>query len=158
MKKLLLLSVLSIILNSAVAQTPKVVIGELQGCHLKIGDAYSGGIVFYLVPGDDCHGLVCAPSDQAAHAAWKDAVTLCESLRLDGYSGWRLPSKYELNQMYTKLYKAGLGGFTTDALDFSYYWSSTENTNYAWYQDFYNGRQTNFDETFAFRVRAVRAF
>ena len=73
------------------------------------------------------------------------------------YDDWFLPSKDELNLMYTNLYTKGLGSFARSS-----YWSSSENYNDvydAWKQyfdnrnhDYYYGR---FD---SYRVRPVRAF
>jgi len=72
------------------------------------------------------------------------------------YGDWFLPSKGELNQMYTNLYRAStpLGGFSTGT-----YWSSSEadDTN-AWYQDFSDGKQNRILKSEAYYVRPVRAF
>jgi len=79
---------------------------------------------------------------------WEDAKKACENLG----SGWRLPSKEELNTLY--LNKDKIGGFADE-----YYWCSTEyGGNSACFQNFYSGFQdvTNKDGTFY--VRAIRAF
>lgn len=70
------------------------------------------------------------------------------------YGDWYLPSKHELNLLYTE--KNKVGGFAP-----KYYWSSTEGgLNDAWYQYFVNGNQygggsKNLTTGY---VRAVRAF
>jgi hypothetical protein len=69
---------------------------------------------------------------------------------------WFLPSKGELNLMYTNLHRAtpALGGFAT-----AFYWSSSENFAYvAWNQYFYNGNQYYDFKYYAYYVRPVRAF
>lgn len=148
MKKILLLAVLSVVLS------PTVVTGKLSGCNLQIGDIFAGGIVFYLIPGAECHGLVCAPSDQSKDITWAQADTLCQSLRIKGFSDWRLPNLYELNQMYINLHKAGLGGFAN-----GYYWSSNEYRQYyAWDQNFANGQKYSSGKITKGYVRAIRAF
>jgi hypothetical protein len=78
------------------------------------------------------------------------------------YGGWYIPSRYELNLLYSQ--RATVGGFADD-----YYWSSTEyynndlysDYNYAWYQDFYEvdgGYQDYTAKSDYYRVRAIRAF
>lgn len=70
------------------------------------------------------------------------------------YEDWFLPSKDELNLMYRNLYRQNLGGFSVDG-----YWSSSEDYAYdAWRQGFYDGSQYNFNRSYDYRVRPVRAF
>jgi len=69
------------------------------------------------------------------------------------YSGWYLPSKFELNLLY--LQNSVVGGFSTYS-----YWSSTEyDSDYVWRQNFYSGSQFIADKYgSAVYVRAIRAF
>ena len=88
---------------------------------------------------------------------WNDAVKACANLG----SGWRLPTKDELNLMY--LNKDKIGGFASD-----YYWSSTEyvflgEPTSAWIQGFSDGHQYETykgedDLNNPHYVRAVRTF
>jgi hypothetical protein len=73
---------------------------------------------------------------------------------------WFLPSKDELNLMYTNLKTKGLGGFKNTR-----YWSSSEfDRRYAWQQDFSDGRQMgemhhiDYYKNKAVLVRAARRF
>jgi uncharacterized protein YccT (UPF0319 family) len=67
-------------------------------------------------------------------------------------SDWYLPSKDELNELYSQ--KTTVGGFSAD-----YYWSSSEIVaSGAWGQRFSNGNQANGSKTIAIYVRPVRAF
>jgi len=67
------------------------------------------------------------------------AAALCDKLVLGGFDDWFLPSKDELNLMYTNLRKAGRGGFGS-----AWYWSSSEYTKLsAWIQDFSDGGRPN---------------
>ena len=89
-----------------------------------------------------------------SHSETGCAAQLCNDLIVDGYNDWFLPSKDELNLMYTNLKVAGVGGFTGGG-----YWSSSEyNADNAWYQDFGYGSQPNYYKYITIRVRAVRAF
>jgi hypothetical protein len=91
---------------------------------------------------------------EAGCATAGTAADICANLSLGGYNDWFLPSKDELNLMYTNLKVAGVGDFTV-----SYYWSSSEsNAEFAWFQGFFNGVQYASLKYDAFGVRAVRAF
>lgn len=88
------------------------------------------------------------------------AASTCNNLVLNGYSDWFLPSKDELNLMYTNLASQGLGNFTVNGI---WYWTSSEvGWNGAWGQRFSDGYQQSVWKTQtgppAFYVRAVRAF
>ena len=78
---------------------------------------------------------------------WEDAKEACADLGI----GWRLPTRLELLLMYNN--QDELGGFANNS-----YWSSSENDNYtAWFQNFNDGFQDDFDKNLNFYVRAVRA-
>lgn len=88
----------------------------------------------------------------AAQGAGTYASSVASSYAGGGFNDWFLPSKDELNLMYTNLKVHGLGSFSN-----YYYWSATEN-GYAWFQNFNNGTQDNGFKSNTDRVRAVRAF
>ncbi len=85
------------------------------------------------------------------------AAKLCAdySVMMGGvfYGDWYLPSRYELNLLYSQ--KSVVGGFTNGT-----YWSSTESDNtFVWVQDFTNGNAgNNFHKWNNIYVRAIRAF
>ena len=84
------------------------------------------------------------------------AATLCNeyTVTVNGvtYGDWYLPSKHELNLLYSQ--KTVVGGFANN-----YYWSSTELVNnYAWYQRFNDGDQDYDIKGNAAYVRAIRSF
>ncbi|MFH1860352.1 MAG: DUF1566 domain-containing protein [bacterium] len=151
---------------------------------LNIGESYGGGIVFWV--GDSgYHGLIAATADQSTGIQWyngkntttnadrdgvvyagkyntervianqcpgKYAAQICADCRGGGYDDWYLPSKHELNLLYQQ--KDVVGGF-----DNNFYWSSTEyNSNFAWFQFFFNGGQYLYSKFAPFYVRAVRVF
>ncbi|MBU0487073.1 MAG: DUF1566 domain-containing protein [Bacteroidetes bacterium] len=82
------------------------------------------------------------------------AARICSDYNDGTYSDWFLPSKDELNAMYTNLQLKGFGGFST-----TIYWSSSEGgANGAWVQYFYNGSQNGNSKNNTYHVRCVRLF
>jgi hypothetical protein len=85
------------------------------------------------------------------------AAQYCDSLEYGRFNDWFLPSKDELNLMYTNLRKKGLGDF-----EYTWYWSSSEYGSIdGWEQRFSDGAQDdggNVFKTSEINVRAVRAF
>tara|TARA_R110001599_G_scaffold161376_1_gene349943 strand:- start:59 stop:403 length:345 start_codon:yes stop_codon:yes gene_type:complete len=79
---------------------------------------------------------------------WHEAKIACKKLG----TGWRLPTKDELNMLYEN--KEEIGGFSPN-----YYWSSTENDyDNAWGQYFNDGVQNYGSKLSNFNlVRSVRA-
>jgi hypothetical protein len=78
-----------------------------------------------------------------------------------GFTDWFLPSKDELNQMYTNKATINTTASANGGSNFStnYYWSSTEDdNNNAWSQSFFSGFQYNISKDYTDIVRAVRAF
>ena len=68
------------------------------------------------------------------------------------YGDWYLPSKHELNLLFTQ--SSVVGGFVN-----SYYWSSTDLNGFnAWLQVWGNGYQGDYGKSYSFCVRAIRSF
>jgi hypothetical protein len=113
----------------------------------------TGGIVFIV----NDQRMEAAPASTEFKARWEDAIKRCESLKVKDIGGWHLPTKEELNAMYTELKKKGLGDFSN-----GWYWSSSshEISRYGtWFQSFDDGYQSHNDFTYIDRsVRAVRVF
>ena len=82
------------------------------------------------------------------------AANLCNTLTLNGYKDWFLPSKEELNLLFAQKEAGTVSGFTNN-----FFWSSSEeDNNFAYYQDFFLGTQTcGYKNAMAY-VRAIRAF
>ena len=89
-----------------------------------------------------------APKSTEIRLNWFDARLYCFSLNIDGKTGWRLPTKYELNQIYE----------SENDFRNTFYWSSTENDDSnAWMQSFNSGGQTfNLKSIDILYVRAIR--
>jgi hypothetical protein len=119
-----------------------------------------GGYVFYVTT-DGKHGLVVATQDQSSSSSWsnaQDKISDPSSHNTNGqkFTDWRMPTKYELNLLYSQKSSIGIGDFAAD-----YYWSSTaDGYTLAFCQTFFNGTQSNspiISTTFQ-HVRAIRAF
>ena len=125
---------------------------------LQIGDQHAGGIVFQI--NENGSGLVAAMEDLDGIYEWGQAVTQASSYNSEGYTGWHLPSKDELVEMYNTIGNGGPEGNIGDFYN-DYYWSSSENSsNLAWYVSFNNGYTSyyNTSNANALRVRVIRAF
>lgn len=85
------------------------------------------------------------------------AALICEVFQGGGYKDWYLPSKFELTLLYKVYTRRIIPNFYRD-----FYWSSSEEVgDTAWLYRFYDGQLHNYKKygsSFAFRVRAVRAF
>jgi len=82
------------------------------------------------------------------------AASYCSNLSEGGFSDWYLPAKDELNALYGA--RSTIGGFATSGG--TTYWSSTENyPNQAWFQVFGNGSQNyGVAKETAQNIRCVR--
>ena len=88
------------------------------------------------------------------------AARICADLTLGGYTDWFLPSKDELNLMYSTIGLGAVSGLgNVGNFGGNYYWSSTESdSGVTWDQNFGNGFQFYDNKLSADNVRAVRAF
>jgi len=89
-----------------------------------------------------------APKDTEIQANWDNARLYCMFLEIDSKTGWRLPTKDELNEIY----------LSDNDFENVWYWSSTELNGYgAWVQGFSDGSQANGTKNYGgYYVRAVR--
>ena len=114
-----------------------------------------GGYVFW-VSADGKHGLVAETQDQGL-ATWYEAQNLISNPSNHSFNGqkfrdWRMPTKFELNEMYVQ--RVAIGGFA-----YNYYWSSTGYSyDTAWRQLFGLGGQYASSKGGSNYVRSVRAF
>jgi hypothetical protein len=89
------------------------------------------------------------------------SAKICNSLLLNDFDDWYLPSKDELNLMHVNLYKQGLGNFKN-----TWYHSSTQrkqksyfSMNDVWHQKFdKEGSQMPAGKKVPAQVRAIRCF
>lgn len=103
-----------------------------SGVTYELGQEHAGGIIIQLDAAKE-HGLVVAKVDQVTyvnHINWNDSKAQVEAYTAGG-SGWRLPSKTELELIYNNRTTFGITGF-----DSRNYWSSTLGSGTAWSQYF----------------------
>jgi hypothetical protein len=153
-----------------------------EDLNLSIGQYNAGGIIFYL-DSTMKHGLVCALFDAgvakwgceltsvgatspgigdgalntktilSACAEEKINAKICDSVVINFYDDWYMPSKDELQLMYLNVHQRGKGNFG------SIYHSSTEcNNSSAWAIDFRQGIPYNLWKGGTVLVRPVRSF
>lgn len=78
----------------------------------------------------------------------------CDNLNYGGYDDWFLPSKNELNLIYSNLASGGLGNFTG-----STYWSSSESGALnTWIQNFSTGDASDIIKSGSSSTRPIRNF
>jgi len=95
--------------------------------------------------------------DVLGHLSWDEMELAAARLG----SNWRVPTIKELLTLvdYSKWVPAVKEDCPLPFENSSYYWSSTNDandTNYAWYVDFYNGRVDGSYKTDSYYVRCVR--
>lgn len=151
---------------------------------LKLGANYQGGIIFSLDPGGKHGLIAAAADLSKSTPWWSGtfvatgarsasdgltntnaivstqgnsgsyAAKICKDYRGGNYNDWFLPSKDQLNILYSQ--KALVGGFSDDI-----YWSSTEyDVGSAWVQYFLDGKQwlDNTSDGATVGTRAIRKF
>jgi hypothetical protein len=149
-----------------------------------LGQSYGGGYIFYIddtglhglivapidqsvsapwgnvVMSTNAIGIVAGTGQtnttaiKTAQGPGYYAAIICDSLVLNGYNDWFLPSRDELNLVYLQIKETTIGGFSAYG-----YWSSSENGNVsAWFQSLSSGSILSSNKNFKYYVRAVRAF
>lgn len=134
--------------HGLVCTTTDLSTGAIWGCSSTVIDGTSTGINT---------GAANTNSIIAGCTTSGIAAKLCYDLVLNGYSDWFLPSKDELDLMYSNLHAQGLGGFT-----YGHYWSSSEyDATTAWKLLFGSPMEMDMggsDKTNTYYVRAVRTY
>ena len=156
--------------------------GQVGGFTHYLGEAFNGGIIYYLYKGSDGleHGLIVALTESTAQ--WQTTGTLVTANRTeDGAfntnlmtgspaatyiatlgAGWYLPSIDELGLLYYNRFtvqKALRTGGNTLLSNTADYWSSTEyGAADAYSFFFYAGYANDSNKTATSPVRGVRAF
>lgn len=156
----------------------------------QVGDLYGGGIIFYIEP-DGNHGLIASLSDISEETIWGStdlatgavskydgqgnttkivsingegdyAAYHCDTLSLQGYDDWYLPSADEQYLLLRNRYLINTileedGDNQSSGLKAEVYWTSSEREGSQAYI-FLNGNLDYTDKDQNANVRAIRAF
>jgi hypothetical protein len=153
-------SVRNYIAGNGIVITNNTIIAMPSNGHY-IGESYQGGIIFYVNSYGN-HGLILALTDQGSAENWYNAPNTISDMTnygLNGQSqsGWRLPTRHELNLMYLTRSST----VQTTAYDFinGIYWSSSESiyTN-GYTQHLITGAISSPSKTNSYNIRAIHEF
>ena len=120
-----------------------------------------GGYVF-RISADGKHGLVAETQDQSTGETFHNAKNIISdpaNHSVDGqnFMDWRLPTKFELNEIWGQ--RVAIGGFSISGSDL--FWSSTIfdlSETFVFVQRVSDGNSSANSKTGTYFVRAVRAF
>ena len=114
------------------------------------------GTLLTIGSGRNNTALIIA-AEKAAHLSntYIYAALACDNYSVAGYNDWFLPSRDELNRLYSRRANVGV---TFSGMN--WFWSSSQGSiERAWFQSFdYSGSQHDGGKTQPMNVRAVRAF
>ncbi len=120
----------------------------------RIGEPWpgSGGIFAGLVRGRDgaADYLLILGPEKEMECPWQDAMDWAAGIVENDHADFAIPTRAE---------QAILFGNLRDQFEADWYWSCEQHaacSDYAWMQDFGNGTQYDFHESYSCRARAVR--
>lgn len=124
-----------------------------QSSTKKLPPIKQGGFIIFEKNG---HGLV-ASVENLGKLDFNEAMKACDTLQVEGFSDWRLPTKEEFELIHPKLNLKKVGGGSI--FQSSWYWTSSEvDKQNAWTHNLQNGLQASYFKDFKCFVKAVRSF
>ncbi|MBO7134469.1 MAG: DUF1566 domain-containing protein [Bacteroidales bacterium] len=90
------------------------------------------------------------PGDLEGFYTWSDAMSTCKNLSAFGKNDWYLPDMHELDAIYKR--KNEIGGFEKEFV----YWSSEQDAEGIWAQNFSDGRHLQGSHDGYAMVRCIR--
>lgn len=124
----------------------------------QVGDQMDDGTVFGGISPNTNKPMYVRPADESLTMKWKQAMDY--AARFEGHGKpvgtFRVPTKGELNVLFQN--RAKIGGFNeTGSTPAGWYWSSTQDDNYARGQRFSNGNRHWYLKFSHSSVRLVRS-
>lgn len=107
-------------------------------------------------------GLMIQKYDISSGADWYTAESLCENSTVGGFTDWRLPTKGELQSLYSYAVSVNwnvnsVGNFIhNSSAGSTIYWSSTYASGWYYFVQMSNGTADDTSTNNTYRVRAVR--
>jgi Protein of unknown function (DUF1566) len=122
----------------------------------KIGAVMPDGTIFAGISPDTGKAMYTTPADASLRMKFNEAQKYAAKLNAHGHLDWRVPTKCELNVLFTN--HAAIGGFNTSgSKSAGWYWSATPTySRDAWGQRFRDGRQNTNGKDYHSSVRCVR--
>jgi hypothetical protein len=118
----------------------------------KVGDKMPDGTVFAGISPDTGSLMYAMPADEPLNMKWKRAVQFANNLDVFGHKDWRVPTKKELDVLFSN--RAAIGGFDDDP---SSYWSSSDVLKIgAWTRNFNSGVRDVSFKVINWSLRCVR--
>ena len=118
-------------------------------------DGTANGTVY-----DSKTGLTWQQMFPSTTYAWAYAKTYCAGLKLDGWTGWRLPTAKELQTIVDDSQtNPAIDSKAFPSTPASFFWSASSlvgSSSNAWSVDFSYGSTYNYDEFSSYFVRCVR--
>lgn len=166
--------------------TPGDILAEGRTVQELYGKTYQGGLIFYVNTNTNpVTGLVAAPAD-LVNQSWECSSTSiatgtavgtgstnttlmlgagCSSGAINtdnysngGYTDFFMPSRDEMNLMYTNLHQLGYGNFNSGPSTGRYWSSSQSSPTQAYVKKFGDGSVVTENKTNVARIRPIRAF
>ena len=122
----------------------------------RMSRAEPDGTVYAGISPDTGRAMYTTPKDTGLCDSWYKAMNYAAKLDAHGHSDWRVPTKAELNELFTK--RAAISNFDeTGDINVGWYWSSSQYGDYiAWAQCFRDGSRDNYFKVSAASLRCVR--
>ncbi len=131
--------------------------GEAPGieAEMKVGARASDGTVYAGRSPDTGKAIYATPAEAPLTHSFNQARDYASTLYACGHNDWRVPSKAELNVLFTG--RAAIGGFNSVGSSLAgWYWSSSPNGNFGWAQRFSDGNQLEGYKSTVLSLRCVR--
>jgi hypothetical protein len=122
----------------------------------EIGAKMPDGSIYAGVSSDSGKPIYATPADSGLCAKWRKAMDYAAGLDAHGHRDWRVPTRAELNVLFTN--RAAIGNFNeTGSTPAGWYWSSSrDDGSSAWTQRFSDGDRGSYSRYDQSSLRCVR--